>query len=76
MLDHGDRLSGQDGLVNAEGGGVDLDQSEVGGDLVTHGHLDDVTGHNVHSLDLLDTVSVRPDNLSGLGLVFFQSLNG
>ena len=35
VLDDGHRLSGQDGLVNTEGGGVDLDQAEVGRDLVS-----------------------------------------
>ena len=35
VLDHGDRLAGQDGLVNTEGGGVDLDNTDVSGDLVS-----------------------------------------
>ena len=35
VLDDRHRLSGQDGLVNTEGGGVDLYQTEVGGNLVS-----------------------------------------
>merc|ERR1711868_102264 len=36
VLDDGDRLSSEDGLINSECGGVDLDESEVSRNLVTH----------------------------------------
>lgn len=36
VLDDRDRLSSQDGLVNSQSGGVDLDQSDVSWDLVTN----------------------------------------
>ena len=71
VLDDGHRLSGEDGLVDAEGGGVDLHETEVGGDFVSDGHLEDVAGNNVHSLDLLDTILVGSDNFTSLGLVLF-----
>lgn len=35
MLDDGHGLSSQDGLVNPKSGGEDLDQPDVGGDLVS-----------------------------------------
>ena len=63
VLDDGDGLSGQDGLVDAERGGVDLDDPEVGGHLVTDGDLDNVAGNHLHSLDLLDTLLVGTDDL-------------
>ena len=59
MLDNRHGLSGEDGLVNSEGGGVDLDDPEVGGHLVSHGDLDDVSGNNLHRLNLLHAVLVR-----------------
>ena len=35
VLDDGDWLSGEDGLIDTEGGGHDGDDADVGGDLVT-----------------------------------------
>ena len=58
VLNDGHGLSGQDGLVNTEGGGVDLDETEVSGDLVTDRDLEDISGDNVHSLNLLDAILV------------------
>ena len=34
MLDHGDGLSGEDGLIDTEGGGKDLHDTDISGDLV------------------------------------------
>ena len=59
VLDHGDGLSGEDGLIDSEGGRVDLDDPEVGGHLVSDGDLDNVAGNNLHRLDLLYAVLVR-----------------
>lgn len=36
VLDDGHGLSSQDGLVNPKSGGVDLEQPDVSGDLVTN----------------------------------------
>jgi hypothetical protein len=36
VLDDGHRLSCQDGLVNPQGGGEDLDQTDISGDLVAN----------------------------------------
>ena len=36
MLQYRHRLSGEDGLVHTQGGGVDLHEPQVSGDLVTH----------------------------------------
>ena len=58
-----------------EGGGVDLDEPEVSRDTVTDRDLEDVTGDDVNSLDLLDAILVGPDHLAGLRLVFLQGLN-
>ena len=71
MLDDGDGLSGQDGLVNTEGGRVDLDQTEVSRDLVSNGNLQYITRNNVDSLNLLDAILVRSDYFASLRLVFF-----
>ena len=108
MLDHGDRLTSENGLVNPEhymghlcdskyynirrllisfvnfaqlqnspeGGGVDLHEPEVSGDTVTDRDLEDVTGDDVNSLDLLHAVLVGPDHLAGLRLVLLEGLNG
>ena len=35
MLDHGHGLTGQDGLINSQGGGQDRDNPDIGGDFVT-----------------------------------------
>ena len=35
VLDHGHGLTGQDGLINSQGGGEDSDNSDIGGDFVT-----------------------------------------
>ena len=35
VLDDGHRFSGQDGLIDAEGGGEDLHDTDISGDLVT-----------------------------------------
>ena len=51
VFDHGDRLAGEDGLVDPEAGRVDLDETEVGGDLVADGDLHNVAGYQVDSLD-------------------------
>ena len=40
--------------------GVDLDESEVCGDLVSDGDLHDVSGHHLDGLDLLDALLVGP----------------
>ena len=40
--------------------GVDLDESEVGRDLVSDGDLHDVSGHHLDGLDLLDALLVGP----------------
>ena len=47
-------FTGQDGLVNAETVAVDGQQATVGGDAVTDGHLDNISGHQVLRLDALD----------------------
>ena len=59
MLDDRYGLSSEDGLIDSEGGGVDLDDPEVGGHLVSDGDLDNVAGNNLHRLDLLYAVLVR-----------------
>uniref|UniRef100_A0AAG5DA10 Uncharacterized protein n=1 Tax=Anopheles atroparvus TaxID=41427 RepID=A0AAG5DA10_ANOAO len=76
VLDHRNRLTGQDGLINADGGGVDLDQADIGRDLVTDGHLHDVTRDDLLGADLLHTGLVAADNLAHLGLVLLQRFNG
>ena len=58
-----------------EGGGVDLDEPEVGGDPVADGDLDDVAGDDLHGLHLLHAVLVRPDHLAGLRLVLLERVN-
>ena len=35
VLDHGHGLTGQDGLINSQGGGQDSDNSDISGDFVT-----------------------------------------
>ena len=35
VLDHGHGLTGQDGLINSQGGGQDRDNPDIGGDFVT-----------------------------------------
>ena len=35
MLDHGHGLTGQDGLINSQGGGQDRDNPDISGDFVT-----------------------------------------
>ena len=76
VLDHRHGLTGQNGLVNSEGGGVDLDQTEVSGDLVSHGDLHDISGNDLYGADLLDTVLVGADDLAHVGLVLLQGFNG
>merc|ERR1719342_2034219 len=75
VLDHRDRLTSKDGLVNPEGGGVDLHEPEVSGHTVTDGDLNDVSRDDVDGLDLLHAILVGPDHLAGLGLVLLQSLD-
>ena len=70
VLDDRDRLSGQEGLVDPEGGGVELDQPEVDGHPVANENLEDVSRYNVNCLDLLDII------LACLGLVLLQSIDG
>jgi hypothetical protein len=68
VLDDRHRLSGQDGLVDAEGRGVDLDDADVGGDAVADGDVADVAGDEVVGLDALEATVA--DDLGDLGLVF------
>ena len=75
VLDDRHGLSGEDGLVDPEDGGEDLDDADVGGDLVADGHLDDVAGNDVLGADLLHAILVRSDHLAHLGLVLFQGLD-
>ena len=76
MLDDRHRLTGEDGLIDPERGGVDLDETNVGGDLVADGDLDNVAGDNLVGLDLLDAVLVGADDLAHLRLVLLQGFNG
>lgn len=43
VLDDGDGLSSEDGLVDTEGGGVDLHQSKISRDLVTNCRQNETT---------------------------------
>ena len=76
VLDDRDGLSSQDGLIDPEGGREDLGQPDVGGDLVADGDLNDVTGHDLLGADLLDTALVGTYDLTHLGLVLLQRLDG
>uniref|UniRef100_A0A2M3YY06 Uncharacterized protein n=1 Tax=Anopheles braziliensis TaxID=58242 RepID=A0A2M3YY06_9DIPT len=75
VLDHRDRLTGQDGLIDTDGGGVDLDQTDISRDLVTDRHLDHIAGNDLLGADLLHTGLVAADNLAHLGLILLQRFN-
>merc|ERR1719438_540928 len=75
VFDDGDRFSGQNRLVNTEGGGVNLTKTKISRNLVTNRDLNDVSGNNIHSLHLLNTISVGSDNFACLRLILFQCLN-
>merc|ERR1712072_700826 len=68
-------MGSQDRLVNTEGGGVDLGETEISWDFVSNRNLKDVSRNNVNSLDLLNAILVRADDLSSLWLVFLECLN-
>lgn len=73
---NGDRLTSQQGLVDSEGGGLDLEDSEIGWDLVANTDVDHVTWHEVTSKDLLNlTRSVLSEDLGHSWLVLLESLN-
>ena len=55
---------------------TDLHEPDVGGNLVADRDLDNVAGHNVHSLDLLNALLVGADDLAHFGLVLLESFNG
>ena len=75
MLDDGDRLSGEDGLVNPECGGHDGDEPDVSGGLVAHRDLHNVPGHQLAGADVLHPLLVGADDLAHLRLVLLQGLD-
>jgi hypothetical protein len=76
VLDDGHGFTSQDRLVNTQSGGEDLDEADVGGNLVSDGHLNNVARNDFLGAHLLDTRLVATDDLAHLGLVLLQSLNG
>uniref|UniRef100_A0A182WLP1 Uncharacterized protein n=1 Tax=Anopheles minimus TaxID=112268 RepID=A0A182WLP1_9DIPT len=75
VLDHGHGLTSQDGLIDTDGGGEDLDQTDISRDLVPDRHLNHITRDDLLGADLLHTRLVATDNLAHLGLVLLQRLN-
>lgn len=76
MLDDGDRLTGEDGLIDPKGGRVDVGDTDIGRDLVTDRHLNQVTGHDLFRAHLLDAGLVLAHHLAHLRLVLLEGLNG
>lgn len=76
VLDNRDGFTGQDGLIDTEGGREDLDETNIGGDLVTDGHLHNISGNDVFRSNLLNTAFVRPEHFAHLRLVFLKGFNG
>lgn len=76
MLDDGHGFSGQDGLIDPDGGGVNFGEPNVGRDFVTDGDLNDVTRDDLLGADSLDTGLVGADDLAHLRLVLLKSLDG
>jgi len=73
---NGDRLTSQEGLVDSEGGRLDLEDSKIGWDLVTNTDIDHITWHQVTSENLLNlTWSVLSEDLGHGWLVLLESLN-
>ena len=60
VLAHALALSGKNGLVDGEAVALDCNQSAVGWDARANGNIDDVTGHQLLSLDSRD-VSIAKD---------------
>ncbi|KAI3481410.1 hypothetical protein L1887_56237 [Cichorium endivia] len=69
-----DGLAGEDGLVYAEGGGVDGDEAAVCGDLVADGEDEDVAGDEELGAHLVG-VGVADDG-GGVGAVLFEGVDG
>ena len=69
-------FTSQEGLVDSHGGRVDLEDSDISGDLVTDGDFDDITGDDFSGEDSLDLFSIGSEDLAHLGLVLLQGFDG
>jgi hypothetical protein len=68
-------LAGKDRLVHGEAVALDGNKTAVGGDAVTDGNRDDVTGHELVGLDAGDMAAIA-DDIGLVGRVFLEGGNG
>jgi hypothetical protein len=72
----GNRFSGEEGLIDSEGGGFDLQNSDISWDLVTNSNVNDITWNQITGSDLLDlTWSILSEYLGHGWFVFFQGFD-
>ena len=64
----------QERLVELDGGGVELDQADVGGHLVAGGELDHVARHQLHGRQLGPLLVAQTERV--LGLQRLERLDG
>jgi hypothetical protein len=76
VFGNGNRFSGEESLIDFDGGGFDLEDSDISWDLVTNSNINDIAWNEIAGKNLLNLAwSVLSEDFGHGWFVFFQSFN-